>query len=209
MTSAVQNINLHRIDSAGQAIDAGARILVTVLIGAFVIVTALALGAELYVAHLSSEREHVAEELHEQQVRVDGLQASLPGLEADPYLQSELEQLDQRRRHLEKGFDQLRAHVAVNGQGFADVFRGLARHTLEGIWFSKLGVASNGAEMLLGGHALDPALVPRLLQSLSEEPAFRGRAFRRVSFERRETERGSLVDFELRSAEAAETTDAG
>lgn len=209
MTELAQQVNLYRVDSAEQAIDAGARILLMALIGAFSVVTLLAVAGEFYLARVSSEREEVAAQLRQQQVKVDRVQASFPTTKEDPFLRSELERLEQRARQLSGNLGLLRNHVSVSGQGFSPVFDSLARHTLDGIWLSKVGVASEGAAMWLRGHTLEPELVPRLLQTLSDEPAFSGRSFRRVSFKRRETDRGSLVDFELRSAEPAEVGDAG
>jgi hypothetical protein len=209
MTAPVPQINLYRIDTAEQAIVAGARLLLLVVFGTMLIVTALALGGEFYLAKLSAERKQAAAELRVQQARVEALRTSLPSPVEDPFLRSELERLERQHRQLSANLDLLGDHTAVNGQGFAPVFSGLARHTLEGIWLSGIGVSSAGGEMWLRGQTVEPALVPRLLQTLSEEATFSGRAFRRVSFERRETDRGSLVDFELRSAEAAEGGDAG
>ena len=63
--------------------------------------------------------------------------------------------------------------------------------------------------MLLKGQALEPELVPQLLQTLAHEPAFSGRSFRKVTFERRDLEVRQVVEFELRSAESGELDDAG
>ena len=51
--------------------------------------------------------------------------------------------------------------------------------------------------------------MPRLLQTLAGEQAFAGRSFRKVTFERQESEAGALIDFELRSAQSEEIDDAG
>ena len=63
--------------------------------------------------------------------------------------------------------------------------------------------------MLLKGRTVGPELVPRLLQILAGEQAFAGRSFRKVTFERQESESGALIDFELRSAQSEEIDDAG
>ena len=63
--------------------------------------------------------------------------------------------------------------------------------------------------MVLRGQTTEPALIPRLLQTLAAEKAFSGRTFRNVTFERREESPGAVVDFELRSAQAEEVGDAG
>ena len=209
MSTPLQQVNLYRIDPAQQAADAGTRALVLVMVGTLVLVGLVALGGQFYLSHLSAQRDQVASQMQENQAQLAQLRAAMPDSRPDPFLHSELQRLEQNQRHLADSLNALRRHIGDGEQEFSAIFAGLARNTLDGIWFSDVAVSAGGAALTLRGQATEPALVPRLLQTLSSEPAFNGRSFRKVSFERRTTDTGSLIDFELRSADAEGIDDAG
>jgi Tfp pilus assembly protein PilN len=210
MGGIVQQVNLYRENDARKAASAGTRLLMLVGVGALLAVIVLAVGGEIYVSQMSADRAEVAGKLRSREAELARFKEKLTSPVIDPFLESELARLRQVQTHLNANLAAISRHTDVTHRGFSEIFAGLARNTLDGLWFNKVGVAAGGTQMLLQGQTIEPALVPRLLQTLAAEPAFVGRTFRKVTFERRSSEPGGdVVDFELRSAQSVEVEDAG
>ena len=88
-----------------------------------------------------------------------------------------------------------------DGAGMSVYLAGLARRRLDGLWLTGVQIAKGGAELQIKGSALDPELVPRLVQRLSAEAEFQGRKFRTLTIERPESD-PKRVDFLLRTSAA-------
>jgi hypothetical protein len=84
---------------------------------------------------------------------------------------------------LRKGVEQRRAVLAYVGSqgsievppGFSGMLQGFARQSLDGVWLVGFGLAPEAVE--IRGRLLDPALLPRYIGGLNEDPAFAGRRF--------------------------------
>ena len=206
---ATQEVNLYRPAATATPLNPGARVLLFTAVAVFAGVIALAIAGELYLSGIQADREAASERLTHSRERLAEAEVSLIPTPADPFLESELARLSDTAVGLQATLDTLAAHRATTGSGFSAVFDGLARNTVDGLWFDKVDLRAGGALLSLRGQALQPALVPRLLQSLADESAFAGRSFRKVSFERRDQESGAVIDFELQSAPLQEPNDAG
>jgi type II secretory pathway pseudopilin PulG len=68
-----------------------------------------------------------------------------------------------------------RRQGTVNPQGFAAMLDGFSRQTLDGAWL--VGFILAPEEIEIRGRLLDPALLPRYISRLNEDPAFAGRRF--------------------------------
>jgi hypothetical protein len=204
-----QQVNLYRDRQSAKAAAAGARLLLFAGLAAVISVLLLAVAAEVYKARLENDRAAVAATLREKESALAQVRQQLAAAASEPFLEAELDRLREARDQLALSLNAIARHAAAGREGFSAFFVGLARNTLDGLWFDSVGLSAGGAEMLLKGHAVEPALVPRLLQALAAEQAFRGRAFRKVSFQRRERDEHSTVEFELRSAPAPEVEGAG
>ncbi|MCB1800935.1 MAG: hypothetical protein KDI82_04515 [Gammaproteobacteria bacterium] len=207
MGGLVQQINLYRPDMVTAKADRNARLLLTVAIASLAAVLLLTLAGELYLSNLADQRATVAEQLRKQQADVARVRDSLVAHDPDPFLEAELDRLQRQVVAIDTNLVALN-EVRPTGSGFADFFAGLARNTVDGLWFDGVVLSAGGREVMLKGVATDPALVPRLLQTLTTEPAFNGRSFRKVSFQRQPQEQGGLVGFELRSAQVSGADDA-
>lgn len=86
-----------------------------------------------------------------------------------------------------------------NTAGFAAYFASLARQHINGLWLTGLTVAAGGAQLELRGSTLRPALVPRYLRRLAQEPPFKGMVFQTFEMTRPKKHRHQ-VDFLLRTA---------
>jgi hypothetical protein len=209
MGGVTQQVNLFR-GRAGQAQSpAGVRLLLLSGVVAMLAVVALAVGGEVYLAGIQAERDRVAGALEQRRQQVEASRQAAGALTPDPHIEAELERLNLTRRHLMASLVAVGREQSGSSKGFADFFAGLARNTTDGIWFQRVKLAAGGAEVVLNGQTLEPALVPRFLQTLAVEAAFKGLSFRDVLFERRTAEQEAIVDFELRTATSGEAGDAG
>lgn len=209
MGSIAQQINLYRGREDANALNASAKLLLLTGVGVLLTVAMLAVAGELYLSGVSADRDKVAQLLDQRQTELAEVQETLKAPELDPFLQAELARLQLAAQRLRSNLDALREHRQAAAAGFSEVFGGLARNTINGLWLSRVALAGGGEEMWLRGRTNQPALIPKLLQTLAAEQAFTGRSFREVSFERRAEEPGSPVDFELRSAPLEGVDDAG
>lgn len=207
MGSLVQQINLFRPDMIVARADRNARLLLTVAIASLAAVLLMALAGQLYLSDLAGQRTALADQLRKQQGEVARVRDALVVHDPDPFLEAELDRLRGQVLAIDANLMALTKVRPDNG-GFADFFAGLARNTVEGLWFDAVVLSAGGREVMLKGMAKDPALVPRLLQTLTAEPAFSGRSFRKVNFQRQPQEQGGLVGFELRSAQVSGADDA-
>ena len=206
---ALPQINFYRPVSTGVKLNPAARVLLLTGVVVLVGVVLLAAVGEVYLAGIRAEHKAASERLRssQQQLAEAEAQQAAPGI--DPFLEAERDRLERQRAQLRDTLAALRQHSDASHDDFSEVFAGLARNTVDGLWLNRIGMVSGGKQLSLAGRTYEPALVPRLLQSLAIEPAFEGRSFRKVSFERRDDEHGAIIDFELRSAKSAEATDAG
>lgn len=209
MGGVVQQINLYQGYEARSAVSAVGRRLLFSAVGAMAVVLVLVLVGELYLANVGADRALIAENLRQHQAELEDFKQTLASPIPDPFLESELTRLREARVRIHANLVAIGEQSGLPSNGFSTFFGGLARNTLDGLWFSNVEVAGGGSDLLLKGQTIEPALVPRLLQTLATEKAFEGRTFRKVTFERREGEDGTLVDFELRSAQTGEVDDAG
>lgn len=209
MGGLVQQVNLYRGDPKADAAGANARMLLFAGVGALLAVLVLAVAGEFYLHGIESDRNAIAAKLRAQQDTLAGMRETLIAPEIDPFLTAELQRLRQMQGDLNANLIAVSKHASTTADGFSEFFGGLARNTVDGLWFSNVGLMAGGREVLLKGQTTQASLVPRLLQTLAAERAFAGRTFRKVSFERNESEGDALVEFELRSANASEVEDAG
>jgi hypothetical protein len=158
---------------------------------------------------VAEDRALVAENLRHREEELAKYSATFAVPAIDPHLEAELMRLRAVKDGLNTNLMLIARQTGTRSEGFSAYFGGLARNALDGLWFNNVAVSAGGEQMLLKGRAIEPELVPRLLQTLKNEQAFAGRTFRKVTFERQESKSGSLIDFELRSAPSEEVDDAG
>jgi len=205
----VQQINLYRGHDARSTADAKVRLLVISGVGALCFVLVLAIAGEIYLSGVAEDRALVAENLRHREQELAKYSATFAVPPIDPHLEAELTRLRAVKHGLNTNLMLIARQTGTRSEGFSAYFGGLARNALDGLWFNNVAVSAGGERMLLKGRAIEPELVPRLLQTLRNEQAFAGRTFRKVTFERQESKSGPLINFELRSAQSEEVDDAG
>jgi len=131
------------------------------------------------------------------QAQLAKLKTQLPPSEPDSFLVAETLRLQVTDKEISQAIRRIRQAQEDGKNGFASVFRGLAKHPMDGLWLTDIQVSANGEEFTLRGQALEAILVPKFLQRLGMEPAFEGRTFGRVSFSRVDDRGGDTISFEL------------
>ena len=209
MGGIVQQINLYTGEASNVAQNTSSRLLLSAGIGAVLIVVILAGAGEFYLTDIQARRDAVAAKLATQRSEFERVKASLVTPGVDPFLEAELAALRRQQHQLNVNLNAIDQLHNPEPNTFSEFFGGLARNPVDGLWFSNVGLAAGGNEVLLKGMTTEPSLVPRLLQTLAAEKAFAGRTFRRVSLQRQDGDAAGPVEFELRSASAEEEEDAG
>lgn len=126
------------------------------------------------------------------------VQADLPAPRASARLADEIARLARaigEREHLVKV---LSTRLSASENGLARFLEGLARQRVEGLWLTGVSVADGGKDIVIKGQALQPQLIPVLVQRLADEASFAGVKFRTLNMERLE-EGAEKIEFELRS----------
>lgn len=145
----------------------------------------------------------LAEQLGASQTQRDKLEESvariagqLPKPAVNKLLESELQQLINKRKSGFALLNTLKSRVAANRDGFSGIFEGLARHSFPELWFTHVAITEAGKSLTLKGKSLKPEWVPLLLKNLYQEPAFSGRSFQIVELVRQD-EFSPALDFNL------------
>lgn len=98
--------------------------------------------------------------------------------------------------------DYLAEGPLASRDGFSGHLQALARRVVEDLWFDRIQLERGGDRIRFEGHALEAALVPRMIAALGEEAVYRGHSFRSLLIERPE-QAAWRVDF-LLASEAVE-----
>ncbi|QKT03306.1 PilN domain-containing protein [Ectothiorhodospiraceae bacterium 2226] len=147
------------------------------------------------VRALEQQVAHAAQQQGERARQLQALAALAPARGEDTLARSvEAAQADTAgmRRLLE-----VLSGTTREGRGFGDHLEGLARQRVDGLWITAVRVRQGGAALEVRGSAVRPELVPRLVQRLGREAAFRGMEFEVFSLQRAPD--GGHVDFVLRT----------
>jgi hypothetical protein len=98
-----------------------------------------------------------------------------------------------------RALELLRAGAAGRTTGFAARLEALARRHLDGVWIDRMALSGSTEAMSLGGATFDPDLVPRYLQSLSQEAVLAGARFDQLAIERPKDKPSAQVRFKASS----------
>ncbi len=106
----------------------------------------------------------LAEQLSASQTQRDKLEESvariagqLPKPAVNKMLESELQQLINKRKSGFALLNTLKSRVAANRDGFSGIFEGLARHSFPELWFTHVAITEAGNSLTLKGKSLKPS----------------------------------------------------
>ena len=160
MGGVVQQINLYAGEAAGVGQDTSTRLLLTAGIGAVLVVVILAGIGEFYLADVQARHDAVAAKLAAQRSEFERIKATLVTPGVDPFLESELGALRRQRLELSTNLGAIARLHNPDPDIFSEFFGGLARNPVNGLWFSNVGLAAGGSEVVLKGMTTEPSLAP-------------------------------------------------
>jgi Tfp pilus assembly protein PilN len=131
--------------------------------------------------------------------RLTRLQVDLPRRRESQQLLDEITRTTRSIDERERLVSTLSERLDSSQAGLSRFLRGLARQRVEGVWLTGLRVNDGGNEIVIKGRAVEPELIPALVQRLSAEASFHGVKFRGLSIDRLEGELGR-IEFELRTS---------
>lgn len=188
----IQQVNLYREELRGRRVPLSAArlaaalaVLVVLLLGWYGALRWQLAGAAEALAGLRGE-------LQSRQADLTRLSGQLAARRAGEGLRA---QIDQARGELQGKrwlLGVLGGERPVGAAGFSPYLEGLGRRRLDGLWLTDIVIADGGGQLALKGRALDANLLPRYLQALGTEPAYRGRQFNVFRLARPDPDDGAL-----------------
>ena len=179
MKATTQQINLYQTSfqktrvllSAVQALR-----LSLVLVVALGITSALTLyetmNLESTAGLLSQQLQSLSQQADEYNKRRDSAQAAP---------KDAISQLKKIRAQRQRILSNLSSQQEHRNRLFSSYFEGLARRTLDGLWFEDIKINQGGQSIALSGNTYKAELIPELITALKKEPAFQGITFRRAT----------------------------
>lgn len=150
----------------------------------------LIMAASSAAFRLSAERQ--AQDLRAVEARVADAQQRLAALtriaaESRPNarLAAEIKQAEALLALRKELVQALEGGGLGRSDGFAEVLRGLARQSMEGLWLTGFSLR-DGSEMEITGRMMSPELLPSYIRRLNGEKAFQGRSFAVLTMKGRE-----------------------
>lgn len=135
------------------------------------------------VRQLRAEAAHVEKQLAGLTKRLDDITRQFGERLQSRELQARIQEVQTQLAEKQ----QLRVALSsakYNTQGFSDYFIAFARQHLSGVWLTGLDITGAAEQMTLKGRSINPELVPRYLQRLSNEQRLSGIEFRTFQMSR-------------------------
>lgn len=158
-----------RFDWLGLPVVAGAALLAVLLV-----VTLASLDA-LGVSRLKLREAELGAQVQALQQQIQSLGQSLAARHGDPRLPSEIEATRLAVTQRQEVMAVIAQGSVAEGSGFSGLLQGFSRQIVEGVWL--VGFSFSGKEIEIRGRLTDPALLPKYINRLNDEPAFAGRRF--------------------------------
>lgn len=127
--------------------------------------------------------------------KLNTFQASLPKVKKDLNLEVKLQKMEAELINKQTVLTVLSNKKLGNTDGFTQHFEGLARQTIKGLWITRAHFIQGGTILDIQGESNHPDLVPKYLQALSSEQAFKGSEFN--SFIINKNEKNNALEFKF------------
>ncbi len=123
-------------------------------------------------------------QLKQTQDKLIVVKAQFPPRQKSPTLQAEIVLAQQELVMLSSATDVVKRGGFGDTRGYSPYFRAFARQAVEGLWLTRVDIASGGTELGVRGHALQADLVPQYMQRLAKEPVMQGQSFSSLEINR-------------------------
>ena len=182
----MQQVNLYQDELKTQKLKYSASMLLQVSI---VLVVMLSAVAGFSYFQLQQHQSSLAEHQQKQKIAMADLQtiqSELALRKKDTALARRIVQKTKELSNKQKVLNILSRDEFGNTKGFIEHVSGLARQRVDGLWLTKIRIASGGTDISLKGTTSKPSLLPKYLQRLSSEKAFSGTEFQSLLMARQE-----------------------
>ena len=132
------------------------------------------------------------------ETRLNELRLSHPEPKPDPGLVAEIEHMRRMADDLNRLMQTVDTDDMAQRVGFSAYFVALARQRQIQLWLTGIQLKKGGAEIELAGSAVVSESIPRLVESLGLQAAFRGKTFSDLELRRPQEQQGQ-IDFVLRT----------
>ena len=194
----MQQVNLYQDELKTQKLKYSASMLMQISIVLVVVLSAVA-GFSYF--QLQQHQISLAEHQQKQKVAMADLQtiqSELSLRKKDAALARKIVQKTKELSNKQKVLNILSRDEFGNTKGFIEHVSGLARQRVEGLWLTKIRIASGGTDISLNGTTSKPSLLPKYLQRLSSEKAFSGTEFQSLLMARQEKKK-QWLNFSLQN----------
>jgi type II secretory pathway pseudopilin PulG len=168
---------------------------VAMLVAILAVVTGVRVQAN---QRLRSSESALRNQLASLENQVAALQLQIPEPKPDPALIAEADRQQRAVEELRRLLDAASGDEVVQRHGFSPYFEGLARQTRDDVWLREIRLQHGGRELELAGSALVSESVPKLVQALAAEQAFKAILFSDFVVRRPQQQTGQ-VNFTLRT----------
>lgn len=197
MTVQQQQINLYQAAFRRPRIAlsaAHALRLTTVLIVSLAVLSAFTHYETVALEKTAGAAAKQSQWLTQQATHYNELARQVNGVDVEQLI-AELKTIRQKKQRV---LENLSAQNEHKSRLFSSYFEGLARRPLDGLWFEEVSIADGGQSISLSGSTYQAELIPKLIASLQNEPAFNGVTFRQASVSQKTPESDtSLLQFSL------------
>jgi hypothetical protein len=138
---------------------------------------AVALVGNMGTAELQQQASAGALALEQRQARLASVNTEFAPRQKDPTIDGQIVDADRRLTAMRHISGALARGELGDTNGFAGVFKALARQHMQGLWLTGVTVGASGAQIGIRGRAVDPAMVPGYLNRLTREPLMQGKSF--------------------------------
>lgn len=141
--------------------------------------------AEWQVSSLGQQVKQLALARSAAERRFAELQERLPRRVAEPALAERVATLTAELAETRRLAAALNQGAFGNTTGLSPFLAALARQHVAGTWLTHIEITEGGTQIGMAGRALTPELVPTYVQRLATEQAFDGKAFSRLTLDRK------------------------
>lgn len=198
----MQQVNLYQDELKIQKLNYSSSMLIQFIV-IFVVVLSVIAGVSYF--QLQQHRTTLLEKQQRQKIAFAGLQkiqAELALRKKDGNLVKRISEKTKELANKQKVLTILSRDEFGNTKGFVEYVSGLARQRIEGLWLTKIRIASGGVNIALHGTTTQPALVPQYLQRLSSEKTFSGIEFESLLMAR-DKKKKSWLNFSLQNKKSS------
>ncbi|PKO45074.1 MAG: MSHA biogenesis protein MshI [Betaproteobacteria bacterium HGW-Betaproteobacteria-22] len=172
-----QQINLINLDLIKQQAFLTFNRAVLITVGLILTSAFYATYAQKSLAQLTAQRQQLASDLSQAQIKLTELAAAHKPREANPLLLNEIDLLAQKLTLQQQVLATIDKSTNQSENSYAAIMRGFARQTIEGLWLTGFHFDSLSNRLSIRGATLKSDLVPEYIVKLSAEPAFKGKLF--------------------------------